>query len=48
MAESAHIEDSAFQGTTPGLALQERHSFCRPFVPGKQTEIAACRSAGLP
>jgi hypothetical protein len=47
MAERAHPEDPAFQGTVYERALQERHSFGRRFVPVKPTEIAACRSAGL-
>ena len=42
MAERAHPEDPAFQGTAYERALRERYSFCLPFVQGKQVLDVPC------
>ena len=42
MAERAHPEDPAFQGTVYERALRERYCFCLPFVQGKRVLDVPC------
>ena len=42
MAERAHPDDPAFQGTAYERALRERYAFCLPFVQGKKVLDVPC------